>query len=328
MSEHTLPSYSVVIRAYNEEEHIGQLLEGIGKQTLQPLEIILVDSGSTDATIDIAKRYPIKLLHIKPEDFTFGRSLNYGIKKASGDVILIASAHVYPVFPDWAEQMLLPFMDPKVGLVYGKQRGNSTTKFSEHQHFTKMYPDQSNPIQETPVCNNANAAIRRELWNKHKYDEELPGLEDLAWASWVVSQGYYLAYTAEAEVIHVHEETSQQVYNRYRREAMALKNLRPEEHFSLLDLARLYTSNVISDMWHAVRERIFFTNVGSILGFRWLQFWGTYRGFALSGPLTKQLKRTFYYPRGLKHSAEPVERSLDPIDYQVPNKNSATDSQE
>jgi glycosyltransferase involved in cell wall biosynthesis len=328
MSSNTFPSYSIVIRAYNEEEHIGRLLEGIVKQSVQPLETILVDSGSTDATIDIAKRYQIKLLHIKPEDFTFGRSLNHGIDHAHGEIILIASAHVYPVFPDWVEQMLRPFTDPKVGLVYGKQRGNSTTKFSEHQHFAKMYPDQSNSSQESPVCNNANAAIRRELWIQHKYDEGLPGLEDLAWAAWVVSQGYYLAYAAEAEVIHVHQESSRQVYNRYRREAMALKSIRPEERFGLVDLTRLYTSNVLSDMWHAVQDKSVFSNLWPILRFRWSQFWGTYRGFAISGPLTKQLKRTFFYPRGFKRSSEPAERSMDPIDYRVSNANPPADSEE
>ena len=65
-------NFSIIIRAYNEERHIGRLLEGILKQNVEPAKIVLVDSGSTDATLSIASRYPVELIQISPEDFTFG----------------------------------------------------------------------------------------------------------------------------------------------------------------------------------------------------------------------------------------------------------------
>ena len=68
---------SIVIRAYNEEKHIGRLLEGIRHQTLKDVEIILVDSGSTDSTITIAESFDARIIHIRSEEFTFGRSLNF-----------------------------------------------------------------------------------------------------------------------------------------------------------------------------------------------------------------------------------------------------------
>ena len=315
MADQSTPECSIVIRAHNEEKHIGRLLTGIMQQTVNQVETVLVDSGSTDATVAIASRYPVKIVTIRPEEFTFGRSLNLGIKQTSSEFVVFASAHVYPMYPDWLEQLLLPFGDPQVALVYGKQRGNQKTKFSEHQHLAKLYPEKSSLKQETPICNNANAAIRTDLWHQQTYDEEIPALEDIAWASWALSQGYYLAYAAEAEVIHVHDETPCQVYNRYRREAMALKIIQPDEHFGFLDLIRLYLSNVASDMWHATLKRVFIKNLWPILWFRWVQFWGTYRGFAISGPLTGQLKRTFFYPRGFNHSSKDTQRTLMPIDY-------------
>src|SRR3972149_4226092 len=92
---------SIVIRAYNEERHIGRLLAGILRQTVRQVEIILVDSGSTDATLAIASRYPVLISRIEPGGFTFGRSLNLGCGRAKADLIVIASAHVFPVYPDW-----------------------------------------------------------------------------------------------------------------------------------------------------------------------------------------------------------------------------------
>ncbi len=310
------PLCSLIIRAYNEEKHIGRLLEGVMQQTLRhQCEIILVDSGSTDATVAIAKRYPVQVVHIRPEEFTFGRSLNLGIQHARGKFIVIASAHVYPVYPDWLERLLEPFADEQVALTYGKQRGNHLTKFSEHQIFAKWFPERSNLRQTHPFCNNANAAIRRALWEQHPYDETLTGLEDLAWAKWALEQGYVVAYVAEAEVVHVHEESPRKVFNRYRREAMAFKRIYPEARFTLWDFVRLWSTNLVSDLYHAARQGVLGPSLASILWFRFMQFWGTYRGYREAGhPLTDRLRQTFYYPRGFR-TDPPPPRDVEPIRY-------------
>lgn len=309
------PVCSIVIRAYNEEEHIGRLLEGILQQTVSPVEIVLVDSGSTDATVAIASGFPVEILHIRPDDFSFGRSLNLGISHACGQYIAIASAHVYPVYPDWLERLLAPFSDPQVGLTYGKQRGNQRSRFSERQILARWYGEASIARQAHPFCNNANAAIRRELWEIHPYDEALSGLEDLSWARWALDEGYGIAYSAEAEVIHVHEETPRGVYNRYRREAMAFKRIFPEENFHLGDFTRLLTTNVISDLRQAANEKELLRSIGEILWFRFNQFWGTYKGYRQSGPLTWKLRQTFYYPHESKQSERPAPRDVKPIRY-------------
>ncbi|MGW8251665.1 MAG: glycosyltransferase, partial [Anaerolineales bacterium] len=250
------PACSVVIRAYNEAGHIGRLLDGITQQTLRESQIILVDSGSNDETLSIARRYPVQVVHIQPEQFTFGRSLNLGISHAQAELVVIASAHVYPVYPDWLERLLAPFADPQVGLTYGKQRGDQTTQFSEGQVFARWFPERSNPQQEHPFCNNANAAIRRALWQEQPYDESLSGLEDLDWAHRILERGYRIAYAAEAEVVHVHREKPRQVYNRYRREAMAFKRIFPQEQFQFADFVRLVASNIASDLKNAANQGV------------------------------------------------------------------------
>jgi len=178
-----------------------------------------------------------------------------------------------------------------------------------------MFPENSNPEQRQPFCNNANAAVRRSLWEEHKYNEELSGLEDLEWATWAVQKGYYLYYSAEAEIVHLHDESPRKVYNRYLREAMALKTINPYEKFLIFDFIRLYSTNVLSDFRNAIAQGVFGDDFGEIVWFRWMQFWGTYRGFAISGPLTAKLKETFYYPRGLEKSKLDTPRDIKPIDY-------------
>ena len=307
-------SCSLVIRAYNEEKTIGRLLEGIGHQTIKNVEIILVDSGSTDATASIAESNGARIIHIPPEEFTFGRSLNLGLAGATHGLVVIASAHVYPVYPDWLERLLEPFTDPAVALTYGRQRGDENSKFSENQIFARWYPDQSVLHQDQPFCNNANAAIRRSLWQVHPYDETLTGLEDLAWAKWAQSQGHGIAYIAEAEVVHVHKETPRGVLNRYRREAMAFKQIFPEAHFNLYDFARNFSASTGFDLLHAARTHQLARSFPDIFWFRWMQFWGTYQGYRHSSALTPELRQKFYYHVGWEKPKN-SPRDTEPIRY-------------
>ena len=310
-----MKAYSLIIRAFNEEQHIGRLLEGVRHQTVRDVEVILVDSGSTDSTTAIAAQYGATVVHIPPAEFTFGRSLNLGLAAATRDLVVIASAHVYPVYPDWLERLLEPFADPAIALTYGKQRGAENSKFSEHQVFARWFPEESAARQSHPFCNNANAALRRSAWKAHPYNESLTGLEDLAWAKEVQSAGGHVSYVAEAEVVHVHSETPRGVLNRYRREAMAFKQIYPEAHFSLYDFVRMASANITSDLWHAARQRVFWRSQPSIFWFRTAQFWGTYQGYRRSLEWNWNLRQTFYYPRGMEILEKPAPREVEPIRY-------------
>ncbi len=306
---------SLVVRAYNEEKHIGRLLEGISHQTVRDVEVILVDSGSTDATASIAAHYGARIVRVRPEEFTFGRSLNLGMAAAKRDLVAIASAHVYPVYPDWLERLLEPFADPQVALAYGKQRGGEDSHFSEQQVYRHWYPDRSTPRQAHPFCNNANAAVRRSVWEGQPYDESLTGLEDLAWAKSALEAGHALAYVAEAEIVHLHDETPRSVANRYRREAMAFKRLYPEAHFSLYDFARMASANILSDLVQAARQRVFWRSAAGIFWYRTMQFWGTRQGYRRSLEWNWQLRQTFYYPHGMEPPEAPAPREVEPIRY-------------
>lgn len=287
---------SIIIRCYNEEQHIDRLLHGIMQQSVRNKEIIVVDSGSTDSTLSIASRYPAKILSINPEMFSFGHSLNVGCESASGDFIVIVSAHAYPLYKDWLEKLVGPFINPNIALVYGKQRGDGNTAFSEYQIFSKWFPDVSNYEQDHPFCNNANSVIRRSLWQKVSYNEDLTGLEDIDWANRIIRRGFKIAYEADAEIIHVHNESLIEVYNRYRREAIAMKRIFPHEQFHFRDFLRLFSTNVFNDYVHAVQSDIFFSQCFRILFFRLMQFGGTYRGYSRNTSINTHLRETFYYP--------------------------------
>lgn len=291
-----MPSVSVVIRAFNEGHHLGKLLAGLEQQTVRPDEIIVVDSGSTDNTVEIAKAAGCRIVTIPKDLFSFGRSLNYGCEAATGEILLIVSAHVYPIHDGYVDHMTRPFADNKTDIAYGRQVGDHRTKFSESRIMLKWFPEESIWDQGHPFSNNANAAVRKSTWVKYKYNEELTGLEDLEFAKRVIADGGRVAYVAEAPVVHVHEETWATIQNRYRREAIAYKRIMEKSSMPGVKAVGLAAVNIVSDYWHAVRYGCLRQNLTSIPRFRAAQFYGAWEGFRTGGQVSEELLRRFYYP--------------------------------
>lgn len=289
---------SLIVRCYNEERHLGKLLRSLALQTVRPHQVVVVDSGSTDATLCIAARHDTDIRHIDPARFSFGRSLNLGCSAATGDILVLASAHTYPAGPDWLERMLAPFKaDPKAALVYGRQVGNGLTKLSEHRIFRRQFPPRVGfVLQDHPYCNNANAAIRRAVWEALPYDENLTGLEDIDWAARALALGHTIYYAGEAPVVHVHEETPRQVMNRYRREALAWRRMYPEHGRGRLRRVWDWTADLAGDLAEAVRKRTFLRQAHSCLVFRTMQHIGAWLGCRDVDRLPEELRKAFYYP--------------------------------
>ena len=176
MSE--IKKISIIIRTLNEERYLGELLESIARQELSEnyqIETIIVDSGSTDRTLEIAKTFDCYITHIAKADFSFGRSLNLGCDSASGDFFVFISGHCIPTDELWLKKLISPLENECV-YTYGRQVGRDTTKFSEQQLFNKYFPDASQIPQEGFFINNANAAIRASIWKDNRFDESLTGV--------------------------------------------------------------------------------------------------------------------------------------------------------
>lgn len=296
------------------------------RQSRRADDIVVVDSGSTDATVSIASAFPTKVVHIDGAQFSFGLACNVGCRATDADVVVFVSAHCYPVYESWLERLVHPLSDETVALSYGRQTGPSFVRFSEQRLFETWFPPVSVARQTHPFCNNANAAVRRSVWEQLPYDETLTGLEDLDWAKRALEQGYVVSYIAEAPVVHVHDEPFSAVLNRYRREAIAHKQIYGDQKMPLREAVRLGTANVASDWLAAYREHRPLRTHGSIAKFRLAQFAGTYQGFAQQGPVSALLKRRFYYPerRAEATPAAPVSAER-PIDYEAPLDHAETE---
>lgn len=287
---------SIVIRTYNEEKFLSKLLGGIVQQSLNPYEIIVVDSGSTDSSLRIARDFDCKIAQIEKENFSFGRSLNLGCQIAEGDIFVFVSAHCIPKDENWLKELVRPFEDEKTALSYGRQIGNELSKFSEHQVFKKYFPDTVDKAQGGFFCNNANSAIRRELWKLRKFNEELTGLEDMDWAKHYFRSGHKIVYCPKSIIYHIHEESWPKVKNRYEREAYALKEIMPEIHFNFKNFISSFYFGVKQDLWIALKRRKVLKFIIQIMFFRFCQFYGVYRGNHIHRKLSKKKMEKYFYP--------------------------------
>lgn len=289
---------SIVIRTLNEARHLDALLQGIASQQTGDLtrEVIVVDSGSSDGTLDIAARHHCRIQHIAREAFSFGRSLNIGCEAASGDILVITSGHCVPAGPHWLQNLCQPILDGKAAYTYGRQLGGPDSHFSECRLFAKYYPERSANPQDGFFCNNANAAVQRSTWETYRFDEDLTGLEDMDFARRLLRDGGRLAYVAEAAVFHHHGETWPQVRRRFEREAIALQKIMPHVHVGLLDTLRYIATSVWKDWACARREKLPQGRTWDIVRFRWNQYLGSYNGNHELRKLSRAETEKYFYP--------------------------------
>jgi rhamnosyltransferase len=289
---------SIIVRTYNEERYLDRLLTAIAEQEVDfDHEVLLVDSGSSDDTLRIALRHGTKVLSIPKQDFSFGRSLNRGCAAAGGECLVFVSGHCVPVDNQWLARLVAPIRDQRVALTYGRQLGGHESKFSEKQLFAKFYPELSRIPQEGFFCNNANAAVRRDLWERHRFNEELTGLEDLFLGQALVRAGQRIGYVANATVHHFHHESWPTVRRRYEREAIAMQHIMPEIQITALDFVRYFFSAVRHDLGDLAKSGARIRDVQEVILFRFMQFWGSYRGNHEHRQLSRQRKEMYFYPR-------------------------------
>lgn len=295
---------SLVIRTLNEAHYLPSLLRAAAAQRLGGLtaEIVVIDSGSTDGTVEIATQAGCVLTTIRREEFSFGRSLNLGCEAASGDILVFVSGHCVPTDDNWLDRLCRPIVDGRVQYTYGRQIGGPDSRFSECRIFEKYFPPQSRVPQQGFFCNNANAALQRQAWERYRFDEELTGLEDMELAKRLVSDGGKLGYVAEACVYHYHREAWPQVRRRFEREAIALQKIMPHIHVGPLDTVRYIGSSIRHDVRHAMANGGLRGRMGEILRYRWAQYTGSYRGNHEHRRLSRADKDHYFYP------SDPLER--------------------
>jgi len=216
---------SIIIPTYNAEPYLQNLLSNILSQTLKDYELFIIDSSSSDNTVEIAKKYTQNVIVIPQNEFDHGGTRARAAQMARGDILIFLTQDALPYDEFALENIIKVFDDETIGAAYGRQLSyEDTNLFGKHLRAFN-YPDSSyvrakNDIGtfglKTAFLSDSFAAYREGAlesigWFK---DGLIVGEDTYAGAKMILG-GYTLAYAAEAKVYHSHSYTVAQEFRRY-----------------------------------------------------------------------------------------------------------------
>lgn len=237
---------SIIIPVKNGIATIRQCLDAIFAQTLiDQTEVIVIDSGSTDGTLEVLKQYPVRLFQIPPEAFNHGTTRNYGVSLAKGDFVVMTVQDAVATDNKWLEKMLRHFEDTKVAGVCGRQmipqkkeinafdwsRPVSEPKIEVYGYTDILEFNKLTPEDKRKICgwDNVNSMYRKTVLQKIPFEHIKFG-EDITWAIKTINNGLTLIYDPNAKVEHYHPFNRKQEIDRKYIEMMQdylLFDLRP-----------------------------------------------------------------------------------------------------
>ncbi len=215
---------SVVIPTLNGATTIAAVLDAVAGQQHEPRpEVVAVDSGSTDGTLDLLDGRVDRLLHVSPEKFDHGGTRNLGIDASRGELVVLLVQDAIPADPRWLAELCAPLAaDPGVAGSFARQRPRpSASRLARHalerwvasgtEPFVSRLasPDElaaMDPARRHLRCafDNVCSCLRRDVWRRHPLPRT-SFAEDLEWARTVLLAGWGLAYAPAAEVLHSHD---------------------------------------------------------------------------------------------------------------------------
>jgi rhamnosyltransferase len=221
----TLIEISVLIPTRNGGEGVRSCLDAVFSQvTSAAFEVIVVDSGSTDDTWEIASSYPVRLYPIPPETFHHARTRNYLATLARGKYLVYLNQDAFPASPNWLQSMIANFSDESVGAVYGRQLPKPGSHLERQVVLGTVYGvnrivKESSRKQELGYLyyflSTANAAIRKDVWDATGFPEELKVYEDVGIAKRILDAGWKIVYEPDAAVYHSHNHSLTVLFKRY-----------------------------------------------------------------------------------------------------------------
>jgi rhamnosyltransferase len=216
---------SVIVPVKNGGDQLRRCLHGISRQqTSEQVETLVVDSGSTDGSLEVARATDARIIEIEPSDFRHGRTRNLAARAAHGELLVFTTQDAYAGDAQWLERLCAPLReDGGLAGVYGRQIPHSDAIPPERFLLNFLYGPESRVQREadpaslsfwTTLFSNSNSALKRSLWERFPFADDLIWAEDQDWARRVLLAGYAIRYESEAVVHHSHRNTFASAFKR------------------------------------------------------------------------------------------------------------------
>jgi len=261
---------TVIVRARNAARTIEQTLDAMRAQTVRA-ELLVVDSGSTDGTLEIALRRADRVVQIPPEEFTFGRALNVGAREARGEIHFALSSHCRPERDDWIERSMAHYSRPDVAATCGVREFPDGTRV-ESVFYQDLEHARAHP--QWGFSNHASS-WRGDVWKRLPFDDYLPAAEDREWSWRVLGADMAIALDPELWVDLSHRwKSAREAYRRGRIEWPALASFAHLDRYGLRELADEWWNEMPDQRHGKLFHRLNYR--------RWAELAGKYRGLGVT----------------------------------------------
>lgn len=237
------PDISIIIPTKNGGEKFPLALEKIfSYRGKYGFEVIVVDSGSTDGTIQAASRYDVRFFRIRSDEFGHGKTRNYAASLSVGRYLVFTTQDAVPRDEDWIERLVSNFDNGRVAGVYGRQIPFDTNPYEEYflgtayhgERMIKAFPAGKGISYKEVFFSNVNASIRKNLWESNPFNENQIISEDIEWARRMLMKDYVIVYEPEAVVYHSHNYNPIKNFKRNFDLGVSLKGIMEDKKRSMI----------------------------------------------------------------------------------------------
>jgi rhamnosyltransferase len=217
---------SVVIPVKNGGSDLARCLEGILRQEIDDeVEVVVVDSGSSDGSAERARRLGARVHEIPADEFNYGGTRNLGVRLSRGEILVFTSHDAHAADEHWLTRLVRPLSTvPEIAGVYGRQLPDEDAPPPEHYFLNFLYGDEprfqrlatlDDLTFETTLFSNANSAVPRSVWEEYPFAEDVIGSEDQEWSRRILLAGKTIVYEPSAAVYHSHAYTLGGAFRRF-----------------------------------------------------------------------------------------------------------------
>ena len=224
---------SIVLPVRNAGPELDGVLAGIAAQrhALGEVEVLAVDSGSSDGTPERLERSGARVLRIAPETFDHGGTRDLAIGEARGDVVVLLVQDAMPGDERWLENLVAELDDPQVAGAWCRQvarpdapsvtalRLAESLHGSRERRIARLPPGRKladlDPFDRLALCSfdNVCSAVRKSAWRTIRFGP-CAFAEDMIWGRTAIEAGHAIAYTPRAFVVHSHDRSVAYEYRR------------------------------------------------------------------------------------------------------------------
>ena len=223
------PLVTIIIRSFNEGWALRDTLPALSAQEYRNWELIVIDSGSTDGSVDLIRdSEPRHFIQIEPEDYNPSRVMNCAMDLAQGEYGIFLNADATPQGPNWLRPLVTALFDPLVAASFGRQIPRPGCRAVYRLDYERCFGEERESDKWDHFFSMVSSGLRKDIWAKRGFLPKMQYSEDDEYTRWCRAQGYRIIYRPDSVVMHSHNYTPAQAYKRSYGEGRALAAICPD----------------------------------------------------------------------------------------------------